>query len=111
MANKNSVLELASNESDTSFRDFAKENIMGSTPTRLSFDEYANTSNGQVTDKDAEKNNVFDESVANDTSRDSIKFISALGTASMSMTLSDLGSDSGSVSDAESAKFTCQRWI
>ncbi|KAM9905720.1 hypothetical protein OXX79_001980 [Metschnikowia pulcherrima] len=103
LANKNSISELDSNESDTIVSGFAKENIMGSTPSSVSFDEYANTSNGQVTDKVEAKNNVFDESVTNDTSRDSIKSISALETASMSMTLSDLGSDSGSVSDAESA--------
>ncbi|QBM88594.1 PA14 domain-containing protein [Metschnikowia aff. pulcherrima] len=103
LTNKNSVLELASNESDTIVSGFAKENIMGSTPSSVSFDESSNDSDGQVTDKDEEKNNVSDESVANDTSRDSIKSISALGKASMSMTLSDLGSDSGSVSDAESA--------
>ncbi|KAM9933743.1 hypothetical protein OXX80_006643 [Metschnikowia pulcherrima] len=103
LANKNSISELASNESDTIVSGFAKENIMGSTPSSVLFDESTNTSNGQVTDKDEGKNNVFDESDANDTYLDSIKSISAFGTASMSMTLSDLGSDSGLVSDAESA--------
>ncbi|KAJ8146483.1 hypothetical protein OY671_000452 [Metschnikowia pulcherrima] len=103
LANKNSVSELVSNIMDTFSLDFAKENIMGSTPSSVLFDESTNTLNSQVTDKNEGKNDVFDESVTNDTSRDSIKPISALGTASMSMTLSDLGSASGSVSDAESA--------
>ncbi|KAM9918300.1 hypothetical protein OXX59_008757 [Metschnikowia pulcherrima] len=103
LANKNSISELASNESDTIVSGFAKENIRGSTPSSMLFDENTNNFNGQVTDKDAEKNNVSDESVANDTSRDSIKSVSALGTASMSMILSDLGSVSGSIIDVESA--------
>ncbi|KAM9906303.1 hypothetical protein OXX79_001634 [Metschnikowia pulcherrima] len=103
LANKNSISELASNESDTFVSGSARELFRDSTPSRLSFDESTNTLNGQVTDKGEGTNNVSDESVANDTSRDSIKSISAFGTASMSMTLSDLGSDSGSVSDAESA--------
>ncbi|KAM9910192.1 hypothetical protein OXX69_004716, partial [Metschnikowia pulcherrima] len=105
LANKNSNSELASNKVDTFSLDFAKENIMGSTPSSKSFDGNPDALNSQVTDKDEEKNNVFDELAINDTSRDSIKPISApaLGKASMSMTLSDLASASGSVSDAESA--------